>query len=432
MSLDHRTKLDHLPPGRHAAGGGDGLALLVKADGRRTWIQRIKAGGRTQELGHGAWPAVGLREARRRATDVRELVDAGGDPLAARHAERRAQEDAEQAAERERQAQEAAEALVRSRSLRAGMEAYLEAHGPAWRSPKTERDIRTRLGLHAAELLDRPAADITLEDVRACLAKIWTAKPILAGKVRARLEDVLDFSIAAGWRPGPNPAVWRGGLKPLLAKVSAIHRTRHHPALPWQRVPAFVAALRQRQGDAAQCLMLCALTACRSGEARGATWDEFDFPNGNWTIPAVRSKTAQPHRIPLSAPAVALLRARLPGDGRKPQGLVFDNGKGGSWSDMALLAVVQRMHADAVEAGAGWVDEAGERITPHGFRTSFRSWCGDLGHPRELAELSLAHRIGSSVEQAYSRSDLLERRRELMNAWGAHCTDRARLKLVRA
>ena len=258
--------------------------------------------------------------------------------------------------------------------------------------------------------------------MRSVLAPLWGPKLETATKLRTRLEGVLEYAIAAGWRQGPNPAAWRGGLRPLLARPDAIRQTRHHPALAWEHVPAFLSALGRESGNAARALHLAVLTACRSGEVRGADWSEFVLEARLWSIPARRMKSGRDHRVPLSPPAIALLRSMLPEDGAKPpEGLLFPNIRSGKpFSDMALLAVVKRMDA-AAAGGPGWRDSRGERVAPHGFRASFRSWCGDHGHDRDLAEMALAHTVGDETERAYARSDLLARRRTLMDAWGTHC-----------
>jgi integrase len=223
------------------------------------------------------------------------------------------------------------------------LEDYLAAHAPAWRG-KTERLSRALLENHAACLLAMHVADIGTKQVLDVLKPLWGSKLETAVKLRTRLEGVLEFAIAAGWRLGPNPAVWRGGLRPLLARPDAIRKTRHHPALDWQRVPAFVAALADENGNAAQALHLAVLTACRSGEVRGADWAEIDLEAKLWTIPASRMKPKRPHRIPLSEPAEALLRGMVGEGSEKPHaGLVFSSPKCQPYSDMSLLAVVKRI-----------------------------------------------------------------------------------------
>lgn len=399
-------------PGRYSDGRGDGLMLFVSPTGARKWVQRVKVGVRYREIGHGGYPEIGLAEARRLAAAAKLQVAAGVDPIEAKRA------------------QKASEAAVLGRTLRDAVEGYIAAHGPAWRSPKTATLFRRSLEDHAAGLLDRDPAGIGLEDVRGVLAPIWTTKPVLAQKVRSRLEHSLEWAQAAGWFPPRlNPAAWKGALRTLLAKPSKVTRGRHHPALPWSQMPAFLAALRDENGNASRCLEFVVMTACRSGEARGADWSEVDLAGAAWAIPGARMKSGRPHRVPLSRPAVALLRGMLPKGAAKPEaGLIFPNVRTGEeFSDAALLAVVRRMDAGAIKAGgSGWRDDAGEKATPHGMRSAFRDWCGDTGQPREIAEAALAHAMGTATERAYARSDLFERRRALMEAWAAVCEGEAR------
>ena len=407
-------QISTLPPGRHHDGRGTGLCLLVRPSGSRLWVQRVSIGGKVRELGHGAYPAVTLAEARKLAQLAKIAADAGHDPIADKKAAKAA-------------AVAAALPPVPEpgRTLRDALAGYLAKHAPGWRGAKTEKLCRAMMDNHAAGLLARHVADITTQDVSDTLAPLWErgGKVETATKLRTRLEAVLEWAIAAGWRPGPNPAVWRGGLRPLLARPDSIRDTRHHPALPWERVPAFVAALADENGNAARALHLAVLTAARSGEVRGADWAEVDLAAKLWTIPAARMKSKREHRIPLTPAALGLLRSMLPEGGRKPAaGLIFPNPKGAIYSDMALLAVVKRMDAaDQRADGPGWRDRAGERIAPHGFRAAFRMWCGDHGQDRDLAEMALAHTVGDETERAYARSDLLARRRTLMDAWAAHC-----------
>lgn len=388
-------------PGRYSDGRGDGLMLFVSPAGAKKWVQRVKVGSRYRDIGHGSWPEVSVAEARRRAAEAKQQIAEGIDPVEARRGAK------------------AAEAASLGRTLRQAAEGYIAAHSPAWRSAKTAELFRKSLAQHAAVLLDRDPAGITLDDVHGVLAPIWSVKPVLAQKVRSRIEHSIEWAMAAGWRPhGLNPAAWKGALRTLLAKPSKVTRNRHHPALPWARVADFMAALRDENGNAARCLEWAILTACRSGEARGATWDEIDLEAGVWSLPAHRTKAGRLHRVPLSAAAVGLLRT-MP----RSVGLIFPNPRTGApFSDAALLALIKRMDAGLVKAGGqGWRDERGEKITPHGFRSTFRDWCGETGQPREVAEAALAHAIGGATERAYARSDLFARRRALMDAWAAVC-----------
>lgn len=403
--------------GRHFVGDGSGLCLLVR-EGRHgakeaRWVQRLHIAGKRREIGHGSYPHVSLAQAREKAKWAAGAVEAGRDPVAEKATEKAARAAAADAAGRE--------------TFAAALDAYIAAHSAAWRSPKTGKEVRSRLERHGKALMKKPVRQIGKTDVLDMLRPIWTTKPVLAQQIRARLEGILEWAKAAGWREGENPAAWRGMLQPLLAKPSAVTRGRHHPALPWQQVPAFLTALRTVDGLAARCLTLVVLTAVRSGEARGAAWGEFDLGAAVWVIPKERMKAGKVHRVPLSRSAIALLRSLLPEKGKPdPATLVFRSPAGGAYSDMALLAVVKRMDAARMKGeGSGWRDEHGERITPHGFRAAFRSWAGDTGQPREIAEAALAHALGSETERAYARSDLFTRRVRLMNEWAAFCEPQA-------
>lgn len=406
-------KVRNAKPGRYSDGRGDGLMLVVSPAGARKWVQRVKVAGKYRDLGHGSWPDVSLAQARRKAETVREQIAAGQDPLA----------DRQQAARAARAAEGGPPKPLHT--LREAMEGYIAAHGPGWRSAKTETLFRTRMQQHAAGLLDRDPASLGIEDVHGTLAPIWATKPVLAQKLRSHLEHSIEYSMAAGWRPhGFNSASWAGALRTLLAKPSKVTRGRNHPALPWQRIPDFMAALRDETGNAARCLEWAILTACRSGEARATDWAEVDIDAGVWSVPGAKTKSGRDHRVPLSPAALALARSMMAEHRTKPaKGPVFPNlATDEPFSDAALLALVKRMDVASLKAsGQGWRDPNSEKVTPHGFRSSFRDWCGDTGQPRELAEAALAHAIGDATERAYARSDLFERRRVLMAAWADAC-----------
>lgn len=396
-------------PGRHSDAKGSGLMLEVRPSGGRFWLQRIMVGGKRRDLGLGSYPDVSLSEARARAQANREAVAAGRDILAERAAAKAA-------------AAAPAEPAP-DRTFAAALDAYLAAHGAGWRNPKTARQAKEAMQKHAAALLPRHVAEVDVAAVHAVLAPIWATKAALATKLRGRLEGVCEWAIAAGWRSGPNPAAWKGALRPLLARPESVLRNKHHAALPWQRVPAFMAALNAEAGNAARCLAFTILTACRSGEARAAVWGEVDLAAAVWAVPAGKMKSGRAHRVPVAPAAVALLRGMLPADGSMPaaDALIFPNPEGAAYSDMGLLAVLKRLDAASLDADeGGWRDEVGARITAHGFRSSFRDWAGDNGHPRELAEAALAHAFGDATERAYARSDLFARRRALMDAWAEH------------
>ena len=261
--------------------------------------------------------------------------------------------------------------------------------------------IAASLAAYAASLGDKPVDTITTDDVLTVLNPIWTEKSETASRVRGRIEKILDAAKAKGYRQGENPARWRGHLDHLLPKQSKITRG-HYAAMPYESVPAFVRRLRESDSVAALALEFCILTAARSGEVLGARWSEIDLDKKIWTVPAHRMKAGREHRVPLPECAVAILRqlAEI-----KTGDLVFP----GQRKDRPLSdAALRRMKI--------------EGVTVHGFRSSFRDWAGNETHfPRDLIETGLAHVIGDKAELAYRRSDALEKRRKLMEAWANYC-----------
>ena len=244
-----------------------------------------------------------------------------------------------------------------------------------------------------------------MADVLGSLEPIWATKTETASRLRGRIEAVLNWATVSGFRTGENPARWKGNLEAVLPKPSKVSKVKHHTALPVVDMPKFMDELAERSATSARALEFLILTAARSGEVRGATWEEIDLDEALWVVPASRMKADREHRVPLSANAVRLL-ATLP----TRTGSVFVAPKGGQLSDMALSQLVKRMGAEAV---------------PHGFRSTFRDWAADhTDYPREVAEAALAHQIENRVEAAYRRSDLLEKRREMMEDWAKWCDDK--------
>ena len=243
------------------------------------------------------------------------------------------------------------------------------------------------------------------------LEPIWTTKTETASRVRGRLEAVLDWAQARGYRQGDNPARWKGHLDKLLPKPSKVQRTEHHAALPWEDMGAFMIALREREGISARALEFLILTAARSGEVRGMMWRELDLEAGVWTIPATRMKASKEHRVPLSQPAVNLLKSIKQLGAPKEDDVVFPGPRRGNpLSDMSLTAVLRRM-------------DRGD-LTAHGFRSTFRDWAGETtAYPREVIEHALAHQLKDKAEAAYARGTLFDKRRSLMNDWGKFAQD---------
>jgi integrase len=276
---------------------------------------------------------------------------------------------------------------------------------PGWRNEKHAKQWETTLESDASALARVPVNQIETDDVLRVLKPIWLAKPETAGRVRGRIERVLDAAAAKGFRSGENPARWKGHLDQLLPQRKKLSRG-HHSALPYADVPGFMDRLAKREGMAAKALGFLILTAARSGEVRGARWEEMDLEAAVWTVPADRMKAGREHRVPLSARAVEMLREVEPISGKSPSALVFPGQKGRPLSDMSLAAVLRRM-------------DCGHTV--HGFRSSFRDWAGEVStFPREIAEAALAHVVGDATERAYRRGDALDKRRKLMDAWAGY------------
>lgn len=385
-----------------AVGGVAGLHLQVTAGGGKTWVLRAAVGDRRREMGLGGYPDVTLAQARDRAREARDLIRRGVDPVAERKAARAALVTAQK----------------RGLTFAEAVDRCLAAKLAEFSNPKHAKQWRATLDSYAAPALgDMLVSEIHVADVQRALAPIWTEKTETAVRLRGRIETVLAWAAVAGHRTGDNPARWRGNLDALLPKPGKVAKVENHPALALDDAAPWFAALRQRDGMAARAVEFAALTATRSGEVRGATWAEIDLVRAVWTIPAERMKAGREHRVPLVPEAVALLRA-LPRF--QDAATVFAAPRGGPLSDMALSAVLRRMQLAEVAAGRpGFLDPRnGRPAVPHGLRSTFRDWTAErTDWPREMAELALAHTVGSEVERAYRRSDMVERRRAMMAAW---------------
>jgi len=365
-------------PNRYA--DGNCLYLNVSETGAKSWCLIYNFRTKRRELGLGAFPAVSLAQAREKALEARRLRAEGIDPIAARRA-------------------------ADAPELTFGEVAteFIDGAEDGWKNRKHRQQWRNTLTTYAKAIWTKPVADVDVEDVLKILRPIWSTKPETASRVRGRIERVLDVAKARKLRAGENPAAWRGNLAVILPPRKKGPK-RHHPAMPYGEVAGFMLKLGQRSALAARALELTILTACRTGEILGARWSEIDLDAKLWTIPAERMKAGKEHRVPLAEPAVDLLRSL----GRMDD-FVFPGFKAGqSLSNMAMKMVLRRMDITGV--------------TVHGFRSSFRDWCGDEAtqFPREIAEQALAHTVGTEVERAYRRGDALERRRELMGLWAAY------------
>lgn len=392
-------------PGKYHDGGGTGLFLRVDPTGARFWIQRIVIRGKRREIGLGSFPLVSLAEAREAALENKRLAFRGGDPLAERR--------------------KAREVLTFADAV----ERYLAAKLHEFRNEKHRKQWRATLDTYARPALGHmPVAAIEVRDVLRVVEPIWKAKTETASRLRGRIENVLSWATVAGHREGPNPARWKGNLSELLPKAAKVAKAENQPALALVDAPRWWAELSTREGMAARALEFLALTAARSGEVRGMTWDEIDFggrdkidktdknPRAIWAIPPSRMKAEREHRVPLTAEAVAILES-LPRLEGCPY--VFFAPRGGQLSDMTISAVMRRMQEAEEKAGrVGYLDPRNKRpAVPHGLRSTFRQWAAEQGFARDMAELALAHRVGTEVERAYQRSDMLERRRGMMAGW---------------
>jgi integrase len=373
-------------------GDGGGLYLLVGPNGAKSWVFRFREAGRLREMGLGPLHTIGLAEAREKARECRRERLDGIDPIEARKATRT-------------QAKlEAAKAMT----FRECAERYIASHKAGWRNPKHAAQWPSTLETYVYPVIGSlPVQAIDTGLVMKAIEPIWTVKPETASRVRGRIESVLDWATARGFRKGENPARWRGHLENLLPKKTKIRRVEHHAALPYNELPAFTAGLRRQEGIAARALEFTILTAARTGEVIGAKWSEINFAERLWTVPAERMKAGKEHRVPLSDATIGILEDM---QGAIRQGdYVFPGAKSRRpLSNMAFLMLLRRM-------GRG-------DLTAHGFRSTFADWCSErTSFPAEVREMALAHAVSDKVEAAYRRGDLFQKRRQLMDAWARYC-----------
>jgi len=372
--------------GRH--GDGAGLYQSISKAGdtlRRRWVYLFTRGGKLREMGLGGFPEVSLAAARIERDKWAAVLRSGGDPIGLRKAER------------------AASRGVPTFGQLA--DEVIEGKGAEWRNEKHRQQWVMTLNEYAAPIRNRPVNEIETDDVLAVLRPLWLTRPETASRLRGRIEHVLDAARAKGFRHGPNPALWRGHLDKLLPKRPKVYRG-HHAAMPYEKVTKFIKQIRKHDTVGALAIEFTVLTAARTGEVLGATWDEFDLKSAVWTISARRMKSGRVHRVPLSARALAIIK-RL--EKVRSAEFVFPGRKADRpLSNMSMEMILRRMKI--------------EDATMHGFRSSFRDWVGNETHfPREVAEAALAHVVGDAAEQAYRRGDALEKRRTLMEAWAKYC-----------
>jgi integrase len=376
-------------PGYYGDGGG--LWLRISKGGSKSWVFRFTLAGTRREMGLGALHTISLAMAREKSLQCRRMLDEGQDPIDARTAARTKE----------------AVKLARVKTFDQCASAYIKAHRGGWKNAKHAAQWETSLANYASPVFGAlPVSDVDTDLVVKALRPIWDTKTETAVRLRGRIESILDWATVSKYRSGDNPARWRGHLENLLANPNKIAPVTNFPALPWREIAAFMPQLLQREGAAALAVQFAILTACRSGEVRGATWEEIDLDAKVWTIPAKRMKAGKEHRVPLSTSAMAVLMQMS----RDSVFIFAGRSLDATLSDMSLTAVLRRM-------GRG-------DITVHGFRSTFRDWCAEAAgnsFSREVCEHALAHSLPNKVEAAYRRGDLLDKRVLLMQAWADFC-----------
>lgn len=369
---------------------GGGLYLQVMPQGSKSFLFRYTFNGKPKTLGMGATHTVGLAEARVLAQSYRAMVLGGDDPKVVRERQKADKKD------------------VANPDFRWCAEQYIAAHRADWKNAKHAHQWHQSLQDYAyLKIGPIPVRDIDVHHVMDVLKPIWATKTETATRIRGRIERILGWSAISGYRSGENPARWQAYLSELLPKPRKVTVRKHHSAVPHRDIAAFLLNLRaQSDSVSARALEFLTLTAMRTGEVIGARWSEFDFDSNVWTVPADRMKAQRPHSVPLSDRAVEIVKniAHLP-----DEQFVFRGRKQGTHiSNMSMLQIMSRMNLEHV---------------PHGMRSTFRDWAADMtDFPRELAEAALAHVVGDKTEAAYLRSDRLDRRRTMMDAWADYCT----------
>jgi integrase len=373
---------------------GGGLYLQVSRTLVKSWLFRYMRRGRARGMGLGPLHTITLAEARLKALDCRKQLFNGVDPLDARHAQRKA----------------AQQACVPSLSFRECADQYIQAHRASWKNEKHATQWESSLSNYAYPVMgDMPVADIDTEEVMRVLEPIWITRTSTASQLRGRIESVLAWASVRRYREGMNPARWKGHLDQLLPRPSKVQKTVHHAALPYGEAPAFMGTLLAQESLSAAALRLVILTASRTNEVLGACRSEFDLPAKLWTIPPERMKAGREHRVPLSTDAIALVKTLL--DASSSEFVFPGQKKGQPLSRLAMLLLLKRMKR--------------HDLTVHGFRSTFKDWARETTqYPNEVSEAALAHAIGDQTEAAYARGDLFHKRAGLMQDWADYLAGR--------
>lgn len=396
-------------PGWHGDGGG--LWLRLDKDGSRRWVFTWERDKRRREMGLGSAVDVSLKRAREAAAVARELLASGLDPLEERRA-------AERAAQAEKEAELAASAVP---LFGAYAKAYIDTHEDGWKNSKHRQQWRKTITTYAISLLDKPVDTITSDDVVAVLKPIWRKVPETAGRLRGRIENILDAAKAAKHIASPweNPARWRGNLIHLLPKRRKKSQVKHHAAMPYSELPGFYPKLQARPATAARALEFTILHATRTSETLCMTWKEVNLDERVWVVPAERMKMEVEHRVPLTERGIEILRSQARRSNQEPNAYVFPGEKPGRpLSNMAMTMMLRRM-------GLG-------HYTVHGMRSAFRDYMGDMtDQPESVVEHALAHQVGDETERAYRRGDAFAKRRILMRAWEEYLLSKPKVKAPR-
>ena len=395
-------------PGWHAVGGVAGLLLQIRQPAKddaplaRSWILRLRIAGERQLIGLGSYPQVSLAEAREQARKLSAEARGGVNLIARKRAQRSA----------------LIAAASRNKTFKDCAEAYMEAHASDYSNDKHRKQWASTLESYAypvvgkmlvADISMRHVLDVLLQDTvhrNGSRGKLWYTKPETAKRLLDRIKTVLDYATVSEYRSGMNPATWKGYLDSQLPSTRGLKEVKHFPSLPYEQIGDFMIHLRQKDSISAKALEFIILTDMRSGSVRQATWSEIDFNKQLWIIPPKHFKTRVEFRVPLQPQAIALLK-QLPRINDSDR--IFPNGQGKPLSDMALNQLMRGMH----ERG----EFKGEAV-PHGFRATHRTWAAEqTDYPEEVRKLASGHAIGDAVKEAYQRTDLLEKRRNLMNDW---------------
>lgn len=401
-------ELKRLGAGLHAVGGVAGLHLQVGVGGGRSWLLRTMVGAKRREIGLGSYPEVGLALARQKAAEIRDVIRKGGDPIEQRKAARSALIAIQK---RGLLFSEAVDLFtpVKAAELSAGK------YRDSWRD-SIDKYAMPYIGSKFVE-------DIELQDILSVLEPIWHAKTVTADKLRRKLNELLDYATVRGHRRGPNPARWVGNLSMVLSAPSMASNEENYPSLQLKDAPRFWSELAKRDGMGALALRFQILTATRAGAVRFMSWNEIDIDRRIWTVQPGRQSSKilrkdGPKRVPLDDKMLEIL-AQVPREAGND--IVFWAPRGGALSDATMAKLMRNIHIDDLRAqGSGFVDAKTERaVVPHGTRSTFKVWATEhAGYDWNLSEAALWHRLGSKVERTYARTDLIDRRRDMMSAWG--------------